>query len=151
MKSLMTTLSLSGLLIASASFAATADHAKELNKAGYSIGYQMGHQFNTVGLHVPPAALAKGFADGVKGKASRYTKAETKTIMMKFQTLYQQKANVAQTKLAAKNLKASHAFMKKVAKMKGVKTLVKGKLYYRVIKQGHGLVPKKTDTVTVNL
>lgn len=143
-------LSIGSVLIATTGFAASTDNSAELNKAGYSIGYQMGHQFHAVGLKVPATAIAQGFKAGSTGKPSRYTKDETKTIMMAFQTLFQQKSQAAQAKLATKNSKASTAFMQKVAKMKGVKALIPGKLYYQVIKKGHGAIPKKTDTVTVN-
>ena len=120
------------------------------DKAAYIIGYQLGQQFHKAKLYLNPDIIREGFLNGNMATPSLFTHEEEQTVMGTFQQTF---ANDMKTQLhqaASKNSQASLAYMKTVAAMPGVKSLVKGQLYYKVIKMGKGPTPKATDTVKVD-
>ena len=126
-----------------------ADLSSQMGKVSYSIGYDLGKNFHAQNIDVNAATLEAGLNDGMKGAKPQLSDAEMKSTMQAFQKEMIQKAMTKEKQMAQDNMKASEAYLAKVAKEPGVKMLEKG-LYYKVVKQGTGPVPKAADTVTVN-
>ncbi len=126
-----------------------ADLSSQMGKVSYSIGYDLGKSFRTQDIQVNAATFQTGLNDGLKGTKPQLSEADMKSTMQAFQKEVIEKAVAKQKQTAQDNTKISAAYVAKVAKEPGVKKLEEG-LYYKVIKQGTGPVPKATDTVTVN-
>ena len=125
------------------------DLSSQMGKVSYSIGYDLGKNFHAQSIDVNTASLEAGLNDGMKGTKSQLSEAEMKSTMQAFQKEMIQKAMAKEKQAAQTNMQASEAYMAKIAKEPGVKKIEEG-LYYKVIKQGTGPVPKASDTVTVN-
>ena len=121
----------------------------QTDKVSYTIGYDMGKGFSKQSVPVNQTALNAGLTAGLKGATPAISEKEMHATMLAFQKEMMKKAMAKQMAMAKKNAAASDAYIAKVSKESGVKQLEKG-LYYKVIKQGHGQVPKATDTVVVN-
>ena len=121
----------------------------QTDKVSYTIGYDMGKSFSKKSVPVNQEALNAGLTAGLKGATPAISEKEMHATMLAFQKEMMKKAMAKQMAVAKKNEAASDAYIAKVSKENGVKELEKG-LYYKVIKQGHGQVPKATDTVVVN-
>ena len=120
------------------------DPAKKDMK-GYRIGYNIGTKFKMDKIDVQFDQFQKGLNDGEQGKASAINKKDSQQAMMAFIKEKMQHYKVQ----AAVNKKASAKYMSNIQSQSGIHTIEKG-LYYRVIKQGNGQIPKATDTVSVN-
>jgi len=125
------------------------DLSSQISKVSYSIGYELGKNFHAQNIEVNAAILQDGLYDGLKAVKPQLSEADMKSTLQAFQKKMMQKTLAKEKKIAAKNLKYSQAYLAKIAQAPNVKKLETG-LYYKVIKQGTGLVPKATDTVTVN-
>lgn len=121
----------------------------QMDKVSYTIGYDMGHSFKASQIAIKPSLVKAGIADALAGKKPQLSPSEMKTVMAAFQKQMIEKAIQHQEAMGKTNLKASEAYLAKIAKEPGVKMLEKG-LYYKVIKAGNGPKPAATDTVTVN-
>ncbi|MBN4054806.1 FKBP-type peptidyl-prolyl cis-trans isomerase, partial [Nitrospira defluvii] len=96
-----------------------------------------------------PEALAAGIADMLSGREPRLTVEEVQSVMKAFQEEMRAKAEVGQQAVAEKNKKEGEAFLKANKKKEGVIILTSG-LQYKIIKEGNGKIPQKTDTVKTN-
>ncbi len=118
------------------------------DKESYSMGYQFGQNMKSQGTEVNMDVYLAAIRDGLAGKDPVVSREEIRSILGELQ----QKAVVAHQKelkdLAEKNLPGSVAFMEENKKKDGVKTLPSG-LQYKILVEGTGKTPKKTDTVTV--
>jgi FKBP-type peptidyl-prolyl cis-trans isomerase FklB len=88
--------------------------------------------------------LAVGIKDALAGKP-QLTPDQIKEVMTTFEKDMEQK----QKETGEKNKAEGAKFLEENKKKDGVKTTASG-LQYKVIKDGNGAQPKKTDTVTVN-
>jgi FKBP-type peptidyl-prolyl cis-trans isomerase FklB len=125
------------------------DLSSQMGKVSYSIGYDLGKNFHAQSIDVNTATLEAGLNDGIKGAKPQLSETDMQSTRQALQKEMIQKAMTKEKQMAQDNMKASDAYLAKVAKEPGVKMLEKG-LYYKVVKQGTGPVPKATDTVTVN-
>jgi FKBP-type peptidyl-prolyl cis-trans isomerase FklB len=114
------------------------------DKVSYSIGLDIGFNFQKQHVDVNPDALAAGIKDALAGKP-QLSEQQVKETMTAFEKDMQEKQ-------AAKGKEAAAAGEKFLADNKtkpGVKTTASG-LQYKVLKEGNGATPKETDTVKVN-
>ena len=125
------------------------DKAPPLNdakdKAGYSIGLNIGQNLKRQGVELNPDAMIAGLKDGLGGKKSALTDDQIKEAMATLEKDMEQKQEVA----AQKNVAEGEKFLADNKAKPGVKTTASG-LQYKVEKEGKGAQPKASDTVTVN-
>src|SRR5256714_4318887 len=114
------------------------------DKVSYSIGLQIGFNLSRQKVDVIPDMLAAGIKDAIAGKP-QLNPDQIKEVMTTFEKDMEQKQKEAGDKNKAEDTK----FLEENKKKEGVKTTASG-LQYKVIKDGNGAQPKKTDTVTVN-
>ena len=144
---LITTLAL-GLLVSSAVAQDKPDLTNPKQKTSYAIGVNIGSNLKEQDLDLDAKALAAGITDGLSGKPAM-TEEEVHATLMQFQKEMMAKMQAKEKVEAGKNLKAGEAFLAENAKKPGVKTTPSG-LQYKILKEGDGPMPKKTDTVKVN-
>ncbi len=121
----------------------------EKDKVSYIIGPDIGNNFKRQGLDIEPDMLMKGLKDVLAGDKLLLNETEINETMTAFKKEFVEKQAAAQKVLGEKNKKEGEAFLAENAKKEGVKTLPDG-LQYKVITEGTGKSPKKTDTVVVN-
>jgi FKBP-type peptidyl-prolyl cis-trans isomerase len=121
------------------------------DRVSYSVGYQMGENFNHQGVSFNLPILFKGIEDAVKDNNPLMTPEERQaalSILKRDIVLAQQQK---QRKRAEKNLAASMEFLEVNGKKEGVVTLPSG-LQYKPISSGDadGKSPEADDKVTVH-
>ena len=114
------------------------------DKVSYSIGLQIGFNLGRQKVDVSPDMLAAGIKDALAGKP-QLTPDQIKEVMTTFEKDMEQK----QKQVGDQNKTEGTKFLEDNKKKDGVKTTASG-LQYKVLKEGTGAQPKKTDTVTVN-
>lgn len=114
----------------------------DMEKNGYSVGYDVGRSLRRQLLDVEPSAAAQGFKDALSDAAPSLPEQE---IQQRFAAMRKDSAQ----KIPERNLKAGEVFLARNKDVKGVKTTPSG-LQYRVIVAGKGKQPTAEDTVTVN-
>ncbi len=114
------------------------------DKVSYSIGLQIGFNLGRQKVDISPDMLAAGIKDALAGKP-QLNPDQIKEVMTTFEKDMEQKQKEAGEKNKAEGTK----FLDDNKKKEGVKTTASG-LQYKVLKEGNGTQPKKTDTVTVN-
>ncbi|MFL6583452.1 MAG: FKBP-type peptidyl-prolyl cis-trans isomerase N-terminal domain-containing protein [Chthoniobacterales bacterium] len=114
------------------------------DKVSYSIGLDIGFNFQKQNVDVNADALASGIKDALAGKP-QLTEQQVKDTMAQFEKDMQEK-QATQGKQAAE---AGEKFLTDNKAKPGVKTTASG-LQYKVLKEGSGATPKETDTVKVN-
>lgn len=122
--------------------------ATDNEKLSYSIGADLGKNFKTQGIEINVDAMSKGMKDGLSGAQLILTEEQMKDVLNKFQQDLMAKRSAEFTKKAADNKTKGEAFLTQNKAKKGVTVLPSG-LQYKVIEQGKGAKPGKTDTVTV--
>ncbi len=118
-------------------------------KLSYSIGYDMGNNLKKQSIDVDPDALAKGLKDALTGNKAEISDQEMRDTITAFQKEFMAKRAERMKELAEKNKKEGDAFLAENKKKEGVVTLPSG-LQYKVLKEGTGKIPQKTDKVKVN-
>jgi FKBP-type peptidyl-prolyl cis-trans isomerase len=121
----------------------------QTDQISYIIGYNLGQSFKQQSISINNSVLNQGLNDGLQGNTPALTQDQMQQIMQNFQKQLAQKYQQQQAEMATKNQASSDAYLAKVSTESGVVQLQKG-LYYKVIKQGNGPMPKATDTVEVN-
>lgn len=116
----------------------------ENQKASYTIGYDMGYNYNLAHTKIDPDMLLAGLKDGLNNTKSQLTSAEMKQAL---QYLAAENAKAVREHAAA-NLQASDAYLVKVSGEKNVHKIQNG-LYYKALEKGHGATPSATDLVTI--
>ncbi|MBN8418125.1 MAG: FKBP-type peptidyl-prolyl cis-trans isomerase [Verrucomicrobia bacterium] len=119
------------------------------DKAGYSIGTNIGSSLRQDGLDLNIDALVAGLKDSFTGAAPQLTPEEQQAALTALKKTMTEKA-MAESKAAGEKAKTEgEAFLAANKTKEGVKILPSG-LQYKVIKEGNGAQPKLTDQVTVN-
>jgi len=138
-----------GLLFGVCSAADKTELKDQRDKESYSLGYQFGEGLRTQGMEVNIDVYVSAVRDALGGKEPQLSAEEMRSIM----TGLRQKVAAAQQKSLKeqgdKNLAEGKAFLAENGKKKEVKTLPSG-LQYKVLSEGTGKTPKKSDTVTVH-
>jgi len=154
MKLRMIALVSTGLFFSGTVFAADAAATSTLlkseqDKVSYTIGVDMGDNFRAQGIDVNPEILAKGVADGLAGADTLLTKEQMEETLLNFQKqLLAERENKLKEE-GATNLKIGQEFLAKNKQQKGVVSLEDG-LQYKIVKEGKGVKPTDSDSVTVN-
>jgi len=118
-------------------------------KINYSVGYQIGSDFQHQEIEVRPEAVIQGIRDAMGGDEALMSSTEMRRTMAELgEKVAEQKK---QRKLDAlnKRLEESRRFHAENAKKPGVVTTASG-LQYRVNKEGRGNSPQKEDKVLVH-
>ena len=115
----------------------------------YSVGFQMGSEYRKHGIPVDPEMIAAGVRDAMSGAQPKLSEEDMKVKLSDLESRVKRSQQEKTTEQAAKNLAEGEAFLAENAKKEGVVTLPSG-LQYQVLKEGEGLSPNATDTVTVH-
>lgn len=145
-------LSAAGLAMAGISGAqdqSTAPATPKVDPVSYIIGNNIGNNFKQEGLEIDLDSLLAGMKDALAGAPSKYSDAQIREIMVKFQQEMQEKQEAKAAELAKKNAEEGKAFLEKNGKRDGVVTTASG-LQYEVLKPGNGPKPSASDTVKVH-
>lgn len=130
-------------------WAATPELTTENDRINYSVGYQVGGDFERQGVSLNPEALVRGIEDVLKKRKPAMDQEQMRSTLValkkKIMLLQQQKKQAKQQQY----LDEGKAFLSENAGKKGVTSLSSG-LQYKVIKAGTGKKPKATDSVSVH-
>jgi FKBP-type peptidyl-prolyl cis-trans isomerase FklB len=118
-------------------------------KVNYSIGYQIGGDFQRQDVPLDPDALVAGIRDALAGTEAKLSEEERRETLAALQTRMKAAQQAGQQAAAETNLAAAKAFLTENAAKQGVTTLPSG-LQYKVLTEGTGAKPAATDTVTVH-
>ena len=123
--------------------------ADENARINYSVGYQVGGDFERQGVELDPEIVARGVADALTGAEPLMTPAE----MNKELTALQQRVTAARkanaARAAAEQRAAGEAFLEENKSKEGVQVTDSG-LQYKILEPGTGRQPGPTDKVRVN-
>ena len=129
---------------------------KQANTAGtnmtevsYCIGISFGKSMRGQQIDIDLPAFADGIKAGIEGTESKYTEAEMREVMMKFQTRMIEKQVQAQKKAADAASQKEKKFFDQNKNKDGISSTDSG-LQYRIIKSGEGPKPTASDSVTVH-
>lgn len=136
-----------------------ADEAKPVSlddrsaRISYSLGYQIGGDFKSMGIEMDAEAVIKGIEDAMTGTEPLMPQKAMNGILLELK----RKAVDSERKKLSQNRREDELryiaegkkFMEENARKPGVKTTASG-LQYRIIEPGKGKSPEATDKVTVN-
>lgn len=128
---------------------AITEQSTEVQKVGYSVGFDMGRNLKEVVDDMDLDAFQLGLKDAYAGTDSKLTDEQMQKIVQEYMVRKQGEAQKKLEEKAKTNKTAGEAWLAENAKKEGVKTTASG-LQYKVIREGSGESPKATDTVVVN-
>ena len=142
------------LYVASASGdteAATKPSAGPVDMAdvSYCIGISFGKSMRGQQIDIDLPAFTNGIKAGVEGTDGKYTEAEMRDVMMKFQTSLMEKQIQTEKQATEAAIQKEQKFLKENKQKNGVSATKSG-LQYRVLKSGNGSQPTSNDSVTVH-
>jgi FKBP-type peptidyl-prolyl cis-trans isomerase FklB len=158
MKVFLTVATLAGMLASTAlaqepsapNPAAAPSGLKDLKaKASYSVGYNMGRNFKAQGIDLDPRLIAQGLVDAIGGGQAAMSDAEIQECLQAFARELQARQAGMANKQATTNKIQGERFLAENKTKPGVTTLPSG-LQFKVLKQGTGPKPRRTDKVTVH-
>lgn len=121
----------------------------EIDRFSYSLGHQVGRDFQRQNVDPSSNALMQGMMDAIMEAEPLFSPIEMHSLLVDMKKQIQITVVREKRKKAAHYLEEGRAFLAENAKYKDVKILPSG-MQYKVIRSGHGKSPKPTDTVTVN-
>lgn len=119
------------------------DSIKE--KFSYAIGQQIGRGIMKDNLDVVPAKLVEGVNDALSGNAAKLSDQEMQEAIQEFQ----KQASSRMQEVSEKNSAAGKAFLEENKNSAEITVLDNG-IQYRILIEGEGDSPSKTDSVTVH-
>lgn len=119
------------------------------DKAGYSIGANIGSGLKQDAVDVNIDALVAGLKDSFAGGPAQLTPEQQREALATFQKEMTEKATAERKAAGEKARKEGDDFLAANKAKDGVKALPSG-LQYKVLSEGNGAQPKPTDQVTVN-
>lgn len=125
------------------------EQSSEVQKVGYSVGYDLGKNLKDVADDMDLEAFAQGIKDAYANTKGKLTDEQMQSIMQSYMQRKQEEAQKEIEQKAVSNRAAGEAFLAENAKKEGVKTTPSG-LQYKVITEGVGKSPAATDTVSVH-
>lgn len=125
---------------------ALVDDAAKIN---YSVGYQIGSDFQHQEIEIRPDAVIQGIRDAMAGDEALMSSTEMRNTMAELGKKVAEQKRQKKLDLLQKRLEESHQFLAENAKKPGVVTTASG-LQYRVNKEGRGNSPQKGDQVLVH-
>lgn len=151
----LSALVLFGQVLAEEQQASKKDTMSQKEKVSYSLGYKNGSSMKNSSVDLDLEIFIRAFREGFAGnKASMSDQEMANTIgalqMEMKAKIGEKKKELAEVKkdLTEKNKQEGEAFLAENAKKEGIVTLPSG-LQYKVIKEGAGKQPAKTDKVKV--
>lgn len=121
----------------------------EKDKVNYSLGYQIGGDLKRQGVELDAELVVKGIQDAIAGANPMMTSQEMWTVLVDLKKRIEKTEREKFLKDSVKNLAEGEEFLSANAKKEGVQVLPSG-LQYRVVREGSGVSPSATDTVSVN-
>jgi len=125
-------------------------------KLSYSLGYMTGKRMKTESVDLDTDTFIKAFKDAYAGEKASMTDPEMQDAMRPLQEEMKTKRAEEMKKLSEKrkevaemNKKEGEEFLAENSKKEGVVTLPNG-LQYKIIKEGTGRSPQRSDKVKVN-
>ena len=115
------------------------------DKISYIIGRDMATNLAKQGIEIEAEAFVAGLKEVLAGKPSSLSQTEVQQAMMALQ----QEMSQRQGAQGGENKKAGEAFLAENKNKEGVKTLPSG-LQYKVLKEGNGKTPTRSDKVTTH-
>ena len=134
-----------GLSATAYAYAAGPSLETEKEKISYVMGFQVGSQLKQQGFDIDVETLTQAILEGLSGAEPRLSGEEASAVMKKFQ----EEQSATKAKAGLKNKDAGQAFLAENKSKPGVTELENG-LQYKIIKEGTGMKPKETDTVSVH-
>lgn len=132
------------------------DTMSQKEKVSYSLGYKTGIKIKDISGDLDLDIFIKAFREGFSGDKAAMTDQEMVNAIQILQTeMKAKRAEETKTaaernkELAEKNKKEGETFLAENAKIEGVVTLPSG-LQYKIIKEGTGKQPARTDKVKVH-
>jgi FKBP-type peptidyl-prolyl cis-trans isomerase len=114
-------------------------------KYSYAVGFQLGSNIKKQNVDLDLDVFSQAIKDALESRASRMNPEETQAAMMKMSEIMMNKQQAA----GMANIKIGEEYLKKNKEKPGVLVTNSG-LQYRIIKEGNGRKPGKTDMVTVH-
>jgi FKBP-type peptidyl-prolyl cis-trans isomerase len=122
----------------------------DMDKASYSIGYDIGSNLREQGIDdINLDAMLLGMRDAQSGTDGVLSDDEMMMALETFQRLMMDRMEAKSASQGIENLAVGEAFLAENAQKEGVVTTASG-LQYRVIEEGSGRKPSATDRVTVH-
>lgn len=120
-------------------------------KNSYALGMSIGLGLKKQGLDksVDSPLVVRGLREALTGSKTAMTEDEMKAALQQLRTEFQGAQEAKAKEAGASNRKEGDAFLATNKSKDGVKVLPDG-LQYKVLTEGNGPKPTKTDTVTVN-
>ncbi|MDP1990541.1 MAG: FKBP-type peptidyl-prolyl cis-trans isomerase [Syntrophales bacterium] len=125
------------------------DTKSQKEKLSYSLGYETGRSMKINSVDLDPDVYARAFREGLAGNQATITDQEMGAIIQALQKKMAAKQPERNKELAERNKKEGDVFLAENAKKEGVVSLPSG-LQYKIIKEGTGKQPAKTDKVKVH-
>ena len=125
------------------------DFENETTRINYSLGYQIGGDFQRQGVELNAEAVVQGISDALSDAKPQLSpvKMNATLVELKKKVVAEQSKRRKETELA--RVKEGKQFLEENAKKEGVITTESG-LQYKVIKAGAGNSPGPEDRVTVH-
>lgn len=120
-----------------------AEETPDVSKISEAFGHLIGKNLHSMGIRFDIAKVKQGLEDSEAGKLAPMTETEFVEAVTSIH-------EVAFKETAIENLKKSEEFLAKNEEAPGVKTLEKGKLQYRVEKEGTGPLIDKHNTPLIH-
>jgi FKBP-type peptidyl-prolyl cis-trans isomerase FklB len=127
----------------------------ETDRISYSLGHQVGSDFQRQGLELNAALIRRGIEDGLAGAEPLMRQEDMHDLLLELkQGIVEEQREELRRKIESRRAEvqqkreAGEAFLTANQKKAGVKTLPSG-LQYKVIEPGKGRKPQRTDRVTV--
>ncbi len=122
---------------------------EQKEKESYSLGYQFGKNLKFQETEINFDVYMSGLQDALEGKEPQMTQEEIRLTINSLEKRLADTQQKAQKQQAEKNLTQGKDFLEENAKKEGITILPSG-LQYKVISEGSGKMPQKSDTVTVH-
>lgn len=121
----------------------------EAQKLSYVLGQNTASNLLRQNIEVETELFVQGMNDFLNKKPSLLSDAERQAVIVNFQQALQAKAKAKSDNAASKNIEAGKAFIIDYKSNKDVVSLDNG-MIYKVIKNGSGVQPMLSDTVTAH-
>lgn len=118
-------------------------------KINYSLGYQIGGDFQRQGVEMNAQAIIKGIEDALSGAAPLMAPDEMHATLMELKRKVTENKRTRNIETELQYIEQGKAYMMENAGKAGVNVTDSG-LQYRIMEPGAGKNPEATDQVTVN-
>lgn len=137
------------LLIGAGAFAEPPELSDPADRAGYSLGHQIGEDLEHQGSEIDPEAMRRGLLDGLAGAEPAQDPLDMQQVLSMMKTRLMTAQRGDDREAAERHREAGKEFLAANAKKEGIVTRPSG-LQYRVLRPGTGQSPGPGDKVTVH-